>query len=115
MLKAPTGGMTSNVNGEFYAGGKFMPETGLYCGAIKRAKKHATGKGNWAEVSVAAGFKGYWVSARLAGESRSFYLEKKPFTDLQEAIAYAEAAINARGEAAAARSLAPHPTELIVK
>jgi hypothetical protein len=30
--KAPAGGMTSKVNGQFYEGGEFMPVTGEYCG-----------------------------------------------------------------------------------
>jgi hypothetical protein len=33
--KAPTGGMTSAVNGQFYEGGEFMPDHGHYCGRGK--------------------------------------------------------------------------------
>lgn len=35
MLKAQIGGQTSKVNGEFYKGGRFLPETGEYCGLGK--------------------------------------------------------------------------------
>lgn len=35
MLKAAKGGQTSRVNGEFYKGGRFFPETGEYCGLGK--------------------------------------------------------------------------------
>lgn len=33
--KAPAGGMTSRVNGQWYEGGEFMPVTGEYCGCGK--------------------------------------------------------------------------------
>ena len=42
--KAPVGGMVSNVNGQFYTGGEFMPVTGEFCGTGKHkieAKKLA--------------------------------------------------------------------------
>ena len=32
MNQAPKGGMTSQVNGQWYEGGEFMPEHGLFCG-----------------------------------------------------------------------------------
>lgn len=32
MIKAPSGGSISRVNGEEYKGGQFMPEHGDYCG-----------------------------------------------------------------------------------
>ena len=43
-MKAPTGGIVSAVNGQFYAGGQFTPEHGLFCGkqGAKRAKKVET-------------------------------------------------------------------------
>lgn len=31
-LKAPKGGLVSSVNGRFYNGGEFVPDSGLYCG-----------------------------------------------------------------------------------
>ncbi len=41
MAKAPAGGMTSKVNGQFYDGGEFMPVSGLFCGkaGLKRCVK----------------------------------------------------------------------------
>ena len=33
--KAPSGGLVSEVNGQFYEGGQFTPDTGLYCGRGK--------------------------------------------------------------------------------
>jgi hypothetical protein len=33
--RAPTGGITSAVNGQFYEGGQFSPEHGLFCGKGK--------------------------------------------------------------------------------
>jgi hypothetical protein len=32
---APKGGLVSEVNGQFYEGGEFLPDTGLYCGKGK--------------------------------------------------------------------------------
>jgi hypothetical protein len=29
---APSGGLVSNINGQFYNGGEFMPLSGLFCG-----------------------------------------------------------------------------------
>jgi hypothetical protein len=115
IIKAPAGGMVSKVNDAFYKGGQFMPETGLFCGAIKKAKKHAKTPGNWAEVLVASGYKGFWVSRKLAGESRHQYLENKPFETQDEAVAYAKAAIESRAENNRSRKLIPHPTLLTVK
>lgn len=39
MSKAPAGGMASNVNGNWYEGGQFMPEHGLFCGKKGPARK----------------------------------------------------------------------------
>lgn len=33
--KAPTGGTTSPINGQFYDGGQFIPDHGAYCGKGK--------------------------------------------------------------------------------
>lgn len=35
MNKAPAGGMASQVNGQWYEGGEFMPVHGLFCGKDK--------------------------------------------------------------------------------
>lgn len=35
VYKAPKGGIVSPVNGQFYEGGEFAPDTGLYCGKGK--------------------------------------------------------------------------------
>lgn len=35
MGKAPAGGIISRVNGQFYKGGEFTPETGEFCGRGK--------------------------------------------------------------------------------
>jgi hypothetical protein len=33
--KAPKGGIVSHVNGQFYEGGEFIPDTGRHCGTDK--------------------------------------------------------------------------------
>jgi hypothetical protein len=38
--KAPKGGIVSQVNGQFYPGGEFVPDHGLFCGK-KGAKRTA--------------------------------------------------------------------------
>ena len=40
MNKAPKGGLVSKVNGQFYNGGEFTPEHGLYCGLGKAKVKN---------------------------------------------------------------------------
>jgi hypothetical protein len=39
--KAPKGGIVSHVNGQFYEGGEFVPDTGLYCGIGKNRVSRA--------------------------------------------------------------------------
>jgi hypothetical protein len=49
-IKAPKGGIVSPVNGQFYEGGEFVPDHGLFCGkkgarrAERRAKSIALGR-----------------------------------------------------------------------
>jgi hypothetical protein len=66
--KAPSGGMASKVNGQWYEGGEFMPLHGLFCGAAG-AKRAATWKK--AEKSNRAkdlgGSKMYRVSVPVGG------------------------------------------------
>lgn len=38
--KAPTGGITSPVNGQRYEGGQFTPYHGLYCGKIGAKRRN---------------------------------------------------------------------------
>ena len=38
-MKAPTGGITSAVNGQFYEGGQFTPEHGMFCGRAGAKRK----------------------------------------------------------------------------
>ena len=47
-FKAPKGGITSEVNGQWYNGGEFTPDTGLYCG---RGKNRVTAA-RFAEVAA---------------------------------------------------------------
>jgi len=106
--------MVSKVNDAFYKGGQFMPETGLFCGAMKKAKKHAQTAGNWSELTVKAGYKGYWVEATVVGMKYKLVLEKKPFESLDEAVAYAEAALRHRADFNRSKRLQPHPTLLTI-
>lgn len=110
--QAPKGGAISPVNREFYEGGRFMPDTGMFCGTRKRAMKHADTPGNWVSVTVRRGVGGYWVVALPVGK-RETYLEKKPFNTSEEATAYAEAVLQHRADATTARGFVPHPTELL--
>jgi hypothetical protein len=41
--KAPAGGLVSVVNGQFYEGGQFTPDSGLYCGRAAVAVVAAAG------------------------------------------------------------------------
>lgn len=53
-LKAPAGGLVSPVNGQFYNGGEFIPDTGLFCGkkGAKRREKveKATARGRYFDL-----------------------------------------------------------------
>lgn len=53
--KAPQGGMTSAVNGQWYEGGEFMPIHGQFCG---KGRNKVTAE-RFAEVAAAAAAKGY--------------------------------------------------------
>lgn len=41
MTKAPIGGITSHVNGQFYEGGQFIPDHGKHCGKGKNRVSRA--------------------------------------------------------------------------
>lgn len=111
LIQAPVGGAVSPVNDKLYLGGQFMPDTGEYCGAKKRAKKHASAEGeNWAEVIV----RGAFVYYRPAGMNLSKPVEKKPFESQAAAVAFAEEVIRLRAEAYRKRGFQPHPTGLII-
>jgi hypothetical protein len=79
MIKAPAGGMVSGVNGQFYNGGEFVPDTGLYCGktGAKRAAKRdrAITLGRYIEVvgPESVGAKFFEVSQSEAGVSHIHY------------------------------------------
>lgn len=45
--QAPAGGIVSSVNGQFYKGGEFTPEHGLFCG-----KKGAARKTKWEKFAA---------------------------------------------------------------
>lgn len=53
--KAPIGGIVSQVNGQFYNGGEFVPETGLYCGK----GKNRVAKPEFDAMAMAAASNGY--------------------------------------------------------
>jgi hypothetical protein len=53
--KAPQGGLVSPVNGQFYAGGEFMPITGEYCGKGRNKVTAA----RFSEVAALAAGKGW--------------------------------------------------------
>ena len=42
--RAPVGGCVSRVNGEFYNGGEFMPDHGLFCGKAGAKRKQVWDK-----------------------------------------------------------------------
>ena len=48
-LQAPVGGHVSIVNGQFYKGGQFVPDHGLFCG--KAGKKRQQIWNKWPESS----------------------------------------------------------------
>lgn len=88
-----------------------MPDTGLFCGAKRQAKKHSNVSANWAEIIVSNCF----VSVRAAGETRKVYLTKNPLSCQAEAVAFAEEVIALRSAEYVKRNLVPHPTQLVIK
>lgn len=77
--KAPVGGIVSRVNGQFYAGGEFIPETGAYCGRSGAKRRKAVerftpagrvygseGVGRLWEVERRGGFP--WVGVAWAAD-----------------------------------------------
>jgi hypothetical protein len=61
-IKAPAGGIVSVVNGRFYAGGEFIPDTGAYCG---KGKNRAT-PAEFARVAEAVAATGNTLEYREA-------------------------------------------------
>jgi hypothetical protein len=79
IMKAPAGGIVSRVNGQFYNGGEFIPDTGVYCGksGAKRRKMverftpagrvfGSPDAGRLFEVERRAGFP--WVGVAFAAD-----------------------------------------------
>ena len=115
-IKAPAGGATSNVNGDFYKGGRFMPVNGLSCGALRKVKKVAdTETRNWAAIKVEMVSSGaVYVRFMYAGDNTFTRLDNKfRFGTYDEAVQFAEALLDARSKKYIDEGLLPHPTEII--
>ena len=116
LTQAPAGGAVSTVNGQYYKGGQWLPETGLFCGAKRSAKKWAKlTSENWAEISVESNFPQVRTVFIQDGQrkSRKFYLVKTAFASRDEAVAFACEAIRLRSAEYVAQGFAPHPTEIV--
>lgn len=114
LLQAPKGGAESRVNGQWYEGGQFMPETGEFCGARKQAKRFAKSLQKYKNISEVVVSRG-WVTFFYVGESRARYATTKPFGSASEAVAFAKEMIAARSEWYTNNGFAPHPTLLTIK
>lgn len=92
MNKAPKGGLTSAVNGQFYDGGEFMPEHGLFCGkrGATRAKKVEKAKLTGKFVNL-GGAKLFEVFQRDEKQSHVSYLVATVVADTH---GQAKAAVN---------------------
>jgi hypothetical protein len=74
--KAPKGGLVSRVNGQFYEGGEFIPDHGLFCGkkgAVRRKKVDAaTARGRYYDLGGSSLFEilkqdgGSWLNLGIA-------------------------------------------------
>lgn len=116
LTQAPAGGAVSTVNGQFYKGGQWLPETGLFCGAKRSAKKWAKPTSeNWAEISVESNFPQVRTVFIQDGQrkSRRFYLVKTAFASRDEAVAFASEVIRLRNAEYVAQGFAPHPTKIV--
>lgn len=68
--KAPAGGIISVVNGQFYNGGEFIPDTGEYCGR----GKNRVARGEFDRVARAVAAAGKRLEFREStGEFVVFY------------------------------------------
>ena len=106
-LQAPAGGAVSSVNGLFYDGGQFMPDTGLSKSSRGRVKKFAvTTEGNIATIAV----DGEWLRVAVVGCTRSKLVG--PFASAEESRSAAELLVAMRSEASRAKGFVPHPTEI---
>ena len=112
-LQAPKGGCYSQINGDWYDGGRFLPETCLPKGTIKLVKKVAKVQGNIAKLEVKKSFTGYSVFATYTTNLNSF---KVVFSGASqdEANSFAKALIEEKSEQYKADGLAPHTTNLIL-
>ena len=110
--KAPSGGAISNVNGQFYEGGEFMPESGMFCGAKKQARKWAKTPAKWRKITITSRL---FVTATEIGSTRDFYLSKKPFVTRDEANAFVAEVLRLRAQEANAAGMMAHPTEIVAE
>ncbi len=116
-IQAPAGGGVSIVNGQWYKGGQWMPESGLCCGAKRSAKKWAKPTHeNWCEIAVENNFPR--VRAVHSGQYgqriyRTFFLTNKPFQTKEETMAFCNEVVRLRSEAYQQSGCAPHPTEIV--
>lgn len=116
-FQAPVGGAISPVNDQFYEGGQFMPDTGLWCGIKKKAKRFAQVDRNWSDLKIQKAYsrKGYFVIVKYAGVRYEKYLNKNPIESLDEAKAFAEEVLRLRGAEYEKRGFVPHPTRLNIE
>ncbi len=112
IFQAPVGGAISPVNRQHYEGGQFMPDTGLFCGIKKKAKKFAKTDRNWSDLVIT---NNLLVYARFAGTKYDKYLVSKPFEHLNEAVAFCDEVLRLRGEDYSKRGFVPHPTRFLVE
>lgn len=94
-FQAPAGGAISPVNNQFYEGGQFIPDTGLYCGLGKKARRHRHIDRNWSDIVIT---QTLFVYARYAGSGYEKYLVKSPFGSIEEASAFVAEVLKIRGE-----------------
>jgi hypothetical protein len=69
MIKAPKGGMVSAVNGQWYNGGEFMPDRGLFCGKAGQRRKQHWDKAAKRNKAFDIGGKFLWQVLQYAGNS----------------------------------------------
>lgn len=74
-IKAPKGGIISTVNGEFYAGGEFLPDHGKFCGK----GRNAVTAERFREVASRAVRVGYRLE--FAGPSEEYRLIRRTYID----------------------------------
>ncbi len=116
--QAPVGGTISPVNNQFYEGGQFIPDTGLFCGIKKKAKRFARIDRNWSDLFIRPAYRpmnGYFIIAKYASSTYEKYLNSNPIESFDEAKAFADEVLKLRGAEYEKQGFVPHPTRLVVE